>query len=122
MFIYTEEGDTNYYLTFASKAPHKTKFLVISFHVDHKMYFHDDLIEDLRKVGWAEENAALRSLVELPPLFGRKEIHLFARGSDLFDSWTDEEAKKFMRDARTVLRRYNIKGVPHRKLTLADMM
>lgn len=122
MFIYVEQGDTEAYLTFASKQPHKTKFLAISYHVDHKPYFFDDLINDLRKVGWAEENAALRSLVELPPLFGRKEIHLFAKGSSSFDMWTDEEAKVHMRNARTVLRRYMIKGVPHRKLTIADLM
>ena len=122
MLIYIDKDDVQTYLTFASKAPHKTRSLLISFNVDNKSYMFDDMINDLRKAGWAEENATLRPMIELPPLFGRKEISLWAKGTGLFESWTDEEAKIHMRNARTVLRRYNIKGVPHRKLTIADMM
>lgn len=119
MFIYVPQGDHQTYLTFASKAPHKTRFLAISFMDTKKPH---DLINDLRDVGWAEENASLMPLAPISPLNGRYEVHLFAHGSGLFDMWTDDEQKKHMANARRVLRKYGITGVPHRKLTLADMM
>jgi len=41
----------------------------------------------------------------------------------LFGGWTDEEAKKYMAEARKILRtKFGITRVPKHKLTLADMM
>lgn len=122
MLIYVEPEDVQTYMTFASRQPHTTRSLVISYNVDNKSYMFDDLIRDLGEAGWSEANADMMRLVELPPLFGRKEITLYAKGSTRLNMWTDEEAKVHMRNARTVLRRYGIKGVPHRKLTIADLM
>ncbi len=43
-------------------------------------------------------------------------------GSGLFGGWTPEEAKKYMAEARKILRKFGLTRVPKRKLTLADMM
>lgn len=119
MLIYVENGDTNFYITFASKAPHKTRSLVINF-VDGDM--PTELIDDLREVGWAKENAGMLPLVELPPLDNRREIDLFAKGTGMFGDWTEEESKTHLRNARRVLKKHGVIGVPHYKLTYADLV
>jgi hypothetical protein len=43
-------------------------------------------------------------------------------GSDLFGGWTPEEAKKFMAEARKILRKFGLTKVPKRRLTLADLL
>lgn len=117
--MYVKEGDHQTYLTFASKSPHKTRWLVISFMEDTEP---TALIDDLRDAGWARENASLLPLIEFPTLNGRKEIDLSAKGSDIFGYWTVDERKMHMANARKALRKHGITGVPHWKMTLADMM
>lgn len=43
-------------------------------------------------------------------------------GSDLFGGWTKEEAKKYMAEARKILRNFGLTRVPKRRLTLADLL
>jgi hypothetical protein len=43
-------------------------------------------------------------------------------GSDLFEGWTPEEAKKYMAEARKILRKFGLTKVPKRRLTLADLL
>jgi len=119
MSIYVPAGDTKIYMTFASKAPHKTRFLTISFMEDNAP---TDLFADLQTVAWVKDAGGLVPMFELPAINGRKEVDLFAKGSEIFGFWTDAERKFHMAACRKVLRKYGFKGVPHHKLTLADMM
>lgn len=118
MLIYVPEGDEQTYITFASKHPHKTKMLLISFMEDNEP---KELVDDLAVVGWAEDNG-LMPLYKMPSLNGRLEIQLHTEGSASFGFWTEDEARINMAKARKMLRKHGITGVPHRKLTLADMM
>ena len=118
MYIYVEQDDHETYITFASATPHRTRSLLISFMEDKRP---DDLINDLRDAGWAEDNAQMMALLPASPLYGRLEISLWTETHGLFQSWTDDEKRKYLASARRVLKKYGMTGVPHRKLTYADM-
>ena len=118
-YLYVPKDDTKTYLTFASSKPSKDRWLIISFMVDDEPL---ELISDLNDTGWSNEFAQMIPLVEMPPLNGRKQMELHAQGSKLFGDWTDDEHKTNMANARRVLRKHGYKGVPHWKLTIADMM
>ena len=117
MFIYVPEGDTLTYVTFASSNPHKTRFLAISFMEDRKPV---DLLAELEVWGWAKDNGPF-PLIDFA-INGRFEIHLHAKGSGPCDMWTEEEGSTYLRRARRALSTFGFNGVPHRKLTTADMM
>lgn len=119
MFIYVDENDHQTYITFASKAPHKTRMLLISYMVDDKPA---ELINTLEQAGWAESRAEMLPLFPAPPLHGRVEVALHVVGSAVFGYWTDNEARVNMAICRKVLRKFDFMKVPHLKLTLADMM
>lgn len=117
MLIYVPEGDTGTYVTFASSNPHKTRFIAISFMEDNKP---NDLLEELESWGWAKDNGPF-PLIDFS-INGRFEIHLHAKGSGPCSMWTEEEGKTHLRHARRALKSYGFNRVPHRKLTIADMM
>jgi len=122
MRMYIPEGDNNTYVTFVSTMPHKTRILLVSFMENSKP---DNLLADLEAYGWSEDNnVGLRPLITFPSLTnpGRVELDLHAAGSGRLGAWSDSEATKNLRNARKVLKHYGFNGVPHRKLTIADMM
>ncbi len=125
MRMYIKQGDTETYTTFASTNPHKTRHLIFSMMEENKSSeFITQMLNDFAHYGWTSElpEHTLGSLIELPPLFGRIEITLYAVGSERMGTWNDTEARKHLRNARKVLKHYGFEKVPHRKLTLADLM
>lgn len=117
-YLYVEKGDPQTYLTFASSQPHKDRWIIISFMVDTKP---EALISDLNDVGWSKDHADMLPLIE-SVFEGRTQVTLHALGTGVFRHWTDDERRMHMANARQVLRKHGYKGVPHWKLTLADMM
>lgn len=101
---------------FASKPPHKTCWIELSFDVDDPP---NNLLHELEKAGWSETEKSHR----VPPLNGRQEMWLNPpKGSGLFGGWNDDERKKHMSSARRILRKYGLTKVPHWKKTLVDML
>lgn len=97
---------------------HRDRWLIISFMVDTKP---EGLINDLNDAGWSKDHADMLPLIE-SEFEGRTQVSLHAIGSGVFRSWTDDERRMHMANARRVLRKHGYKSVPHWKLTLADMM
>jgi hypothetical protein len=101
---------------FSSKAPHTTLWLDLEFPANAEP---KDLLAALATAGWKEDkNFGGR----LPPLGGRQKITVGSPGSDMFKSWTEAERKSKMAAVRAVLRAHGLTSVPHRRLTLADML
>lgn len=112
---------------FASKSPHDTRWLEVSYPDDK---IPTDLLRDLAAISWTWD-AGMRKTsnydplvpVPLAPAFGgRVEIDVTARGSGMFGGWTKAEKQRHLRGIRKVLAMHGFVKVPHRKLTLADLL
>ena len=99
---------------FRSKSPYTTSWLEISYHTEAPPTV---LIEQLAEAGWREDG-----MWGIPPRSnGRTEVILSRPGTGLFRSWTPEEKKAAMADARKILRRHRVYTTT-RKMTLADLL
>lgn len=114
-------------VVFKSKRPHDTLWLELSY---PEKQVPTDLLRDMAKAGW-RWSPGMRKVgkydpllpVPLAPAFGgRVTIEIAIKGSGIFGSWTEEEAKRYMRQIRKVLRQHGFIGVGHHKLTLEDML
>lgn len=102
-------------VAFKSKHPYRTNWLSLSYPVDQ---FPNDLVAALAVAGWT----ATPAMRQAPPFGGRQELELGATGTSIFNSWTDDERKRYMAAARKVLRQHGYTRVPIFRLTLADML
>lgn len=101
---------------FQSKRDGGTAWLVLE---HHESTPPTDLLNDLSAVGWSRD----ASLPGCSPLEGVVETTLVNHGTDIFRSWTPDEAVRAMADARSVLQTHGFpEDMPVRVLTLADMM
>lgn len=107
-------------MEFQAKAPYKTWGLWIS-----GLYDEDAITDSERecveavcaafeKAGWEVGRYDLDS--------GYPWWEIGKDGTGLFGGWTDDESRKFMAEARKILRKFGITRVPKKKLTLADML
>lgn len=114
-------------LLFASRGNSLTKWIEITYPEDA---VPTGLLDRLAAVGFKSDGMALPAYEAFDTSDegfkprGYKEIsdHLVLRGSGLFGSWTEAEAKDNMRRARAVLRAFGFSRVPVWKKTLADML
>lgn len=103
-------------LAFESKGPFHTPWLSIEFPVGQEP---TELIEALAGIGWKENEQYAR----VPPLDGIQEVNIAPpKGSELFGTWSDEEARANMPVIRRLLRRHGFDRVPWNKLTLEDLL
>lgn len=101
---------------FQTKRTGGTAWLVIE---HHETTPPTALLTDLAGKGWVVDP----SLPGASPLFGVVEITVCKPGTGMFRSWTPDEARTAMRDARRVLKAHGFSGpLRVRTLTLADMM
>lgn len=99
---------------FRSKSPYNTSWLELGYHVDAPP---TAILEQLAEAGWDTDG-----MKDIPPMSnGRTEVVLYRPGSGLFRSWTTDEKKVALADAKKVLRRHRITATS-RKMTLADML
>jgi hypothetical protein len=99
---------------FQSKHPHHTLWL----HLEYDEHNEPQaLLADLGKIGWTPSPYPPPS-----PLFGRATLTVGRGGSGLFGGWTPAEQSAFMRQVRATLKRHGFVGVPHQKLTLAELL
>lgn len=98
-------------LEFLSKHPHRTRSLVIT---HDKTEDATPIVEAMKTIGWEVGKNPL------PHVDGKKEISLSRKGSDIFNSWTTQEHKTFLKEAEKTLKTVGIKNVPYRKLTIQD--
>lgn len=68
----------------------------------------------LAKAGWTVERSFEDS--------GWPVWAAYKDGADAFKGWTKEEAKKYMAEARKILRKFGLTKIPKRRLTLADRL
>lgn len=102
---------------FRSKHPHRTLWLWLEFPQ------HDDpkgLLDDLATAGWREGGSI--GAARMSPFKGRQQVEINKRGSGLFGEWLPNERKRFLAEARRILRRHGLVNVRNRKLTLADLL
>lgn len=99
---------------FLSKHPHTKLWLELEFPQDHPPV---ELVAALKTIGWVEP----KGVIPLPPLDGRIKRTYAREGIDRW-GWNDAEKKKFLAECRALLRRYHFHGVPHHKLTLAELI
>ena len=66
------------------------------------------------EAGWEIERYAEDS--------GWPSWNAYKNGTEAFFGWTKEEFKKYMAEARKILRKFGLTKVPKRRLTLADML
>lgn len=99
-------------LEFQSKHPHRTRFLVVAY--DKQKDDVNPIVNAMESVGWLPKDC----------FFGSKtpEIHFSKPGTDIFNSWTTEEHKLFIKEAEKALKTVGIKNVPYRKLTIQDLI
>lgn len=100
-------------IEFRSKHPHTTVWLRIDWAEEAKP---EKLLADLAANGWVTDAPGFLQPLNWPC------ADLGKPGTGPFNSQTPGERKLFVSQARYVLRRHGIKGVKHRKLTLADML
>lgn len=100
-------------ISFVSKDPHSTPWIEIQFPSKDRP---TKLIEGLAGIGFRSE------LPSVPSLNGVQTIELVKHGTGIFGSWTPEEYKVYMREARALLRRYGFCNVPRKRLTPMDLL
>lgn len=77
------------------------------------------LLAELEKVGWKPEP---RQILWYPKGAKYHEVIVGRPGSAIFERWTPEESKKYMREVQKVLRAFGFARVPKCKLTMQDML
>ena len=101
-------------LAFESKAPHTTPWLSVEFPVGEDAY---ELLAKITGLGWRESQPRLRFHE------GLEEVILDPpKGSGLFGTWTEEEARQHMPAVRRLLRREGFDRIPWNRLELADVI
>ena len=98
---------------FVSKEPHSTLWIEIQFPSKDRP---TRLIEGLAGIGFRSE------VPPVPPLSGVQTIDLVKEGTGIFGSWTPEEYRVNMREARALLRSYGFRNVPRKRLTPMDLL
>jgi hypothetical protein len=118
--------DTRVEIVFADQPPQKTCWLEIEVPVDNEP---TELLAALGAAGWQDQTVS-----GLPPAtkydlttkqslgYQYKSYQLFKPGTNLFRSWTENEAKANMKEARGVLRRFGRTAVPVWHKTWQDML
>lgn len=103
-----------------AKAPYRTWALEITAPVAYTLPTHEEWLRQLHRaladVGFAQ------SEIVPPPVGGRRELHFYRPGTDLFGAWTPEERRPFLRDVRGVLKRFGFTAVPQVRLHLHDLL
>lgn len=103
-----------------SKPPHHTRWVVLEADTLEEM---DQLAACFLACGW-EETTTVRPLgrhENARPLLQARRT--FAKnGSGLFGGWAADETKTYLRQARKLLAQQGIKHVPHKRLTMADLI
>ena len=112
-------------LTFASKVPYTTNWLEVEAPADAEP---TAMYAELAAAGWVEQRPGLPPHMAydqetFKPLgYQVVERTFFCPGSDHFQLWKKDEAKKFMAAARAILARYGFTRVPVWRKTLQDML
>jgi hypothetical protein len=110
-------------ITFRAKTPYKTWWVSIERDSDEDLSkpvpegerkTAEAIMAALEGAGWTVERYAEGTAW---PMWDASKP-----GSGLFGGWTPEEAKKYMAEARKILRKFGLTKVPKRRLTLADML
>lgn len=112
---------------FASKFPYHKWWLEVSYPDDKVPVV---LLRDLAAIGWTwdagmrkpDNYDPLAPVPRAPAFGGRVEIDVTAKGTEVFGDWTKAEQQRYQRGIRKVLAMHGFVKVPHRKLTLADLL
>ena len=79
------------------------------------------LLSELADAGWTE-TFGFRTVNRLPPVDGVQDYLLSKPGTNLFGGWTPAEAILFNDQAVAILAKHGFPaGIPHRKLSMADL-
>lgn len=97
-----------------AKAPYTTWGLVLAYPADTAPSVRQVLSEKLTAAGW---QVLLRG-----PQEGRVEEIYTRPGHGVFGSWQPHEARKFLRELKTILAEHGITEIPKRKLKMEDLI
>jgi hypothetical protein len=114
-------------LTFAANGREKTSWIEITYPQDA---VPSGMIAALAEIGFKVDTrfaeyaypASDYDRKVYPNGYRLVEVSVNRSGSGLFGTWTAEDATLFMREARSVLRRFGFTRVPMWRKTLADRM